>query len=102
MRMAQIRDSHGKSPIQKATHKQMFANRNDNNIKPYSYTKDEKADPLSHSFNRNKNLDNIQINQDLNDYRRGTLDNRSKPDTFEQPQKYRLNKPDFDSGQPLR
>ena len=80
----------------------MFANRNENNFKPYSYSKDEQADPLSHSFNKNKNLDNIQINQDLNDYRRGTLDNRSKPDTFEQPQKYRLNKPDFDIGQPLR
>ena len=35
MRMAQIREAHGRSPIQKATQKQMFANRNDP-FKPYS------------------------------------------------------------------
>ena len=101
MHIAKIKEAHT-SPIQKITEKQMFANRNDP-FKPYSQTREEEIDPLSSSFKRHANLDNIQINKDLNDNRRHTLDNRGKNETFEQPQKYRVNKlADPGSEQPLR
>ena len=80
----------------------MFANRNDPSYKPYSYTREEESDPFSNSFKKQSTLDNININQDLNDHRRNTYDNRGNPQSYDQPQKYRLNKPDLDSGQPLR